>query len=240
MIKIVPKGRSTRQGRGINELTIEANHLIDILSENRVQGTTKTAAVKKSKSATKKLSDKQKKVLKRIRRFMEVDKEVREVEDFMHESGNNIVLLPEPISKYVSVRGRIRKKKMDEFSDVLDKSHVLVDSGLNVLRKIPFHAYRKLKKIEYAILTIDINILEDGDSEYFNAVSNTYRISSLNQLLYVLIRREGLIEGLRAYHRDLGWYNYVNVVEKINILYKSGAVEILKLDKFLARYKLYN
>jgi hypothetical protein len=198
------------------------------------------ATIKGKEPKNRKMSRKNKKLLKKLQAMMLENSVAKKCTGFMFDKAKNIVLMPEPEAKYSIVKGRlIRTARPAKGLD--DPAFVMIDAGLNIYRKITFAQYKALCKIRFIDFRIKITLFPEGgeDFEHYAVIDKKYTISSLNQLFHILAHREGILEALIAFHEDAGWYTPTSTEETMKILYKNKTVEVISLDKFLKNHKIY-
>jgi predicted aspartyl protease len=116
---------------------------------------------------------------------------------------------------------------------------VMVDAGMKSYRMLDYKTYQKLRHIRFMTLRIVVSQKQDGDDYFVEVINKTYKITSMNQLFYILNRREGIIEMAMAYQTGDGWYSEQKIRESVSILFDDDSVKKMSLDKFLQRYQIY-
>ena len=128
------------------------------------------------------------------------------------------------------------KKEDDKVKDYA------VSCGFKMLYKLPWKLIHDMKKIKYMTINFQIKTFTDcgGDNEDEPDIvlSREYGIASINKLMNYVVRREGMMELLRVYTSDIGWYTAIDMEETLTILYRNGHVKKMDLIKFLAEYKI--
>lgn len=193
----------------------------------------------KKKESIKHLPKKMRKRSKRLTKLCNADASTRYTDYFTHTRLSNICLSEktpfDDAATYSTFSGALKNPTKHS------ASNILINAGHDLFYRLPYNVFKKLRKIQYVVIDVEIIVREDGmedDDEPFMLMSKSYKISSMNQLFDYMMKRNGLYESLLLYQSGIGWYSAIEMNETVEILYNDDESKKMPMSEFLGKYNL--
>lgn len=165
------------------------------------------------------------------------------IQGFHHEKTENVILGVDKKDKpkvMITSHPVGKKELSDAGIQKTDGLSVLINCGYNTYQKIPYTAYKKLKKIdkiliEFKIVSYDSDNDDDDGNECF---CHQYHIDSIGELLRWYLYFRHLSEYVNDLTCSLLWYTRVEYKVNTIVLKTNDTNEYYKNDfnKFLEKY----
>lgn len=161
------------------------------------------------------------------------------VHNFQEGEFFNFIIYDEDGNKIKKFRGKISRSKVKKISNKYDNAKIMVNISNGYFKLIPISSFIKLTSIKSIGFTKECFVLVDGDDEYESFNNSDLVISSISQLINVLMKDYIYDSALIQSQGGMNWYNcfmneYIIVVQTKDDEY----VKYKSLDKFLNEYGL--
>lgn len=165
------------------------------------------------------------------------------VQGFHHEKAENVILGVDKKDKpkVIITSHPVGKKELSDAGiQKTDGLSVLINCGYNTYQKIPYTAYKKLKKIDKILIEFKIISYDsDNDNEDGNeCFCHQYHIDSIGELLRWYLYFRHLSEYVNDLTCSLLWYTRVEYKVNMIVLKTNDTNVYYKNDfnKFLDKY----
>ena len=166
------------------------------------------------------------------------------ISDFHHEKAENVVLGVDKKDrpKVVITSHPVGKKELSDAG--IQKTSglsIMINTGYGTYQKIPFEAYKKLKKIDKILIEFGITCYDDSDADDEEEVfSHQYHIDSIGELFHWYLYLRHLNDYVNELTCSLLWYSRVEYKVNMIVLKKDGTNEYYKgnFNDFLEHYKI--
>lgn len=161
------------------------------------------------------------------------------VHNFQEGEFFNFIIYDEDGNKIKKFSGKISRSKVKKISNKYDNAKIMVNISNGYFKLIPISSFIKLTSIKSIGFTKECFVLVDGDDEYESFNNSDLVISSISQLINVLMKDYIYDSALIQSQGGMNWYNcfmneYIIVVQTKDDEY----VKYKSLDKFLNEYGL--
>ena len=161
------------------------------------------------------------------------------VHNFQEGEFFNFIIYDEDGNKIKKFRGKISRSKVKKISNKYDNAKIMVNISNGYFKLISISSFIKLTSIKSIGFTKECFVLVDGDDEYESFNNSDLVISSISQLINVLMKDYIYDSALIQSQGGMNWYNcfmneYIIVVQTKDDEY----VKYKSLDKFLNEYGL--
>lgn len=165
------------------------------------------------------------------------------VQDFHHEKAENVILGVDKKDKpkvIISSHPVGKKELSDAGIQKTEGLSVMINCGYGTYQKIPFSAYKKLKKISKIL--IDFKLIcydsDNDDDEGEELFCHQYHIDSIGELLRWYLYFRYLTEYVNELTCSILWYSRVEYKVNTILLKNDDTNEYYKADfnKFLEKY----
>lgn len=161
------------------------------------------------------------------------------VHNFQEGEFFNFIIYDEDGNKIKKFSGKISRSKVKKISNKYDNAKIMVNISNGYFKLISISSFIKLTSIKSIGFTKECFVLVDGDDEYESFNNSDLVISSISQLINVLMKDYIYDSALIQSQGGMNWYNcfmneYIIVVQTKDDEY----VKYKSLDKFLNEYGL--
>ena len=161
------------------------------------------------------------------------------VHNFQEDDFNNFIIYDDDGNKIKKFHGKISRNKVKKISNKYDNAKIMINLSNGYFKLISLESFIKLTSIKSIGFTKECFIQVDGEDEYESFNNSHVIISSISQLINVLMKDNIYDLALVESQGGMNWYNcftnkYLMVIQNKDdeyIKYKS-------LDKFLNEYSL--
>lgn len=177
-----------------------------------------------------------------LRKLEQMSGKYYKIEDFHETELNNFILYNNDMMEVFKFKGKPKKDMILKLKKEFPDSKVLINTGNDGYKMIPFSAYIKLSKISKIVISREFREYspdwdEEDEEEFLIPVIVEAR--SINELLNFLHNEETYKQAIRDLTAREYWYTTFNVHYKILIEKKNGNIIYYKdLYKFMKSFKL--
>lgn len=152
------------------------------------------------------------------------------IEDFHFVKLENILIYRKDDPKAIISKTRFSQKDLEKISNKYEDAFILVNASCNTYIKISLKSYMKLMKIQRLAVDYKVNVMEDGDDEFFEYYSHSVLIDNINDLMDFINYYRQLVNGIGDVQACVCCYSWIEFKVKTLVVFNDGTTETYKGD----------